>query len=180
MHYPLAAIFSFEPSSSCFKILNDKYSLDKKISLNPIGLGARKEFQVLTEYNWSPLNSFLERNYTEAEVIAQSEVEVETIDHYCATHGIAKIDVLKTDTEGFDLEVLKGASEMLKKGKIKFVLTEVFFNLNYIGQNSFGDLYNYLLDADFELVRFYDFVYTPDGRASKTDALFKYNPKTKP
>jgi hypothetical protein len=79
---------------------------------------------------------------------------------------------LKTDTEGFELNVLKGASETMSRNKIQFVYVEIFFNENYVGQSSFGDIYNFLLENGFELVRFYDVLYTNDGVASKTDALF--------
>ena len=45
-------------------------------------------------------------------------------------------DLLKIDTEGFDLEVLKGADAMLKRGVISFVYFE--FNDIQPGENSAG------------------------------------------
>jgi hypothetical protein len=46
------------------------------------------------------------------------------------------IDVLKIDAEGFDLEVLKGADAMLKRGAISFVYFE--FNDIQPDENSVG------------------------------------------
>jgi hypothetical protein len=80
--------------------------------------------------------------------------------------------LLKTDTEGYELNVLKGASEMIKQNKVQFVYVEILFNENYVGQSSFGEIYNFLIENSFELVRFYDVLYTNEGLASKTDALF--------
>jgi FkbM family methyltransferase len=46
-------------------------------------------------------------------------VECTTVDLFCVERNIKKIDVLKIDTEGFDLEVLKGAAAMraMQKGQ---------------------------------------------------------------
>lgn len=54
-------------------------------------------------------------------------VRVSTLDAFVAGHCVEQIDFLKTDTEGFDLEVLHGASTMLAAGRIKYILAEVTF-----------------------------------------------------
>ena len=51
------------------------------------------------------------------------EVETTTIDNICIKNNINEIDVLKIDTEGSELNVLKGASKMLKNTKI--ILVEI-------------------------------------------------------
>ena len=51
------------------------------------------------------------------------EVETTTIDNICFKNNINEIDVLKIDTEGSELNVLKGASTMLKNTKI--ILVEI-------------------------------------------------------
>ena len=51
------------------------------------------------------------------------EVETSTIDVICNKNNINKIDVLKIDTEGSELNVLKGATNMLKNTKI--ILVEI-------------------------------------------------------
>lgn len=51
------------------------------------------------------------------------EVETTTIDNICFKYNINEIDVLKIDTEGSELNVLKGASKMLKNTKI--ILVEI-------------------------------------------------------
>ena len=51
-------------------------------------------------------------------------VEVTTIDDYLARTGIAKIDLLKIDTEGFDINVLRGARSALARGAIRAIQFE--------------------------------------------------------
>ncbi|NVJ85997.1 MAG: FkbM family methyltransferase [Algoriphagus sp.] len=56
------------------------------------------------------------------------EVEVNTIDNYCNSNNIEKIDVLKIDVEGADTLVLYGARKMLSEKKIN----HIFFEQNLV------------------------------------------------
>ena len=60
----------------------------------------------------------------------------------------------------------------MNKNKIKFVFIELFFDLNFIGQSSVGEIFSFLEKNNFSLVKFYDFSLTGGGLASKSDALF--------
>ena len=54
---------------------------------------------------------------------------------------INSIDILKIDTQGYDIEVLKGAKNFLKNNNINVVVTELLFNLNlYKCQNTFNEI----------------------------------------
>ena len=63
-------------------------------------------------------------------------VSCTTIDNFCAEKGIRTIDVLKIDTEGYELEVLKGARLMLKRGAIRYIYFE--FNDLHPRNNAVG------------------------------------------
>jgi FkbM family methyltransferase len=170
-HYPDAKIYAFEPSKNCFESLKLNFK-KKNISLHNLAIGSSCSQLEFNEYSWSALNSLLKRAYGSANILETYLVDVVTIDDFCKNNAVSHINLLKTDTEGFELNVLKGASETMSRNKIQFVYVEIFFNENYVGQSSFGDIYNFLLENGFELVRFYDVLYTNDGVASKTDALF--------
>ena len=171
-HYPISEIHSFEPSKICYEALKKNFSNSKSLKLNNNALGSKKEFLNFNEYSWSALNSLLKRSFTKSKIIDTYDVEVTTVDSYCNENNISKISILKTDTEGYELEVLKGAKRMIEQNLIQFIHCEVFFYENYIGQSSFGDLYNYLIRNGYDLVRFYEFEYTTKGYANRTDALF--------
>jgi len=170
-HYPEATIYGFEPSKNCFETLKIDFKNDN-VSLYNLAVGSSCGQLEFNEYSWSALNSLLKRAYGSAKIVSTYLVDVVTIDAFCKNNAVSHIHLLKTDTEGYELNVLKGASDMMKRNAIQFVYVEVFFNENYVGQSSFGDIYNFLLENGFELVRFYDVLYTEDGVASKTDALF--------
>jgi len=49
------------------------------------------------------------------------EVSLETIDEFCAENNVRQVDIIKTDTEGHDLSVLRGASKMLTQGNVSAI-----------------------------------------------------------
>jgi FkbM family methyltransferase len=65
------------------------------------------------------------------------------------------IDLLKSDAQGADLEVLKSAGNMLTPEKIKSVLVEINFTNFYHGQNSYHDVLTLLDRAGYRLARLY-------------------------
>lgn len=171
LEFPVSKIYAFEPSRTCYEILKNKLDVESVFVFNnAVGSGIGKI--KFNEYSWSALSSVLKRSFGSAQITDTYDVDLVTIDSFCKLNNIAKIDLLKTDTEGFELEVLKGASEMLAQNKIQFVYLEVFFKENYIGQGSFGDIYNFLIGKGFELVKIYDFEIAIDGLLNRSDALF--------
>jgi len=58
------------------------------------------------------------------EIVAQQSVEVETLDAFCRRKGIDRIDYLKIDAEGSDLDVLCGAEHLLQSGTVQIVECE--------------------------------------------------------
>lgn len=165
-------IHGFEASKYCFADLEQKFSNDNTIRLNNKALGDTETVMQFNEYSWDAMNSFLTRAYGSAKIVETYDVNVTTIDAYCAENKIEKIHVLKSDTEGFELNVLKGGQQMMAQNKIQFVFVELFFDLNFVGQSSVGQIFSYLEENGFSLVRFYDIGLTGDGLASKGDALF--------
>jgi FkbM family methyltransferase len=68
-------------------------------------------------------------------VQATEEVEVTTVDAYCAEFSISCLRLLKIDAEGHDLAVMKGATEMLRRRAIDVIQFE--YNQSWIEARSF-------------------------------------------
>jgi hypothetical protein len=77
---------------------------------------------------------------------------------------------LKSDTQGYDLNVLQGATRRLQRG-VGLVYLEVNFANLYEGQGSFGKQYDVLTSLGFRLFSFYQ-IFRMGGLAGWTDALF--------
>lgn len=77
-------------------------------------------------------------------------VNIGTINGFCSANNISRIDVLKIDVEGFELEVLKGSRGMLDVGAIRFVYAEcVFAPDSRNPHTSFFDLHKFLGEYGF-------------------------------
>jgi FkbM family methyltransferase len=77
-------------------------------------------------------------------------VETQSLDAVCQSENIKRIDFLQVDVQGADLEVLKGAEQMLAQGVIA-IQTEVEFAALYQGQPLFAEVDQYLRSQGFSL-----------------------------
>jgi hypothetical protein len=84
------------------------------------------------------------------------KVSVDTVDNFSEKHSIARINLLKIDTQGYDLEVLHGAKQALAAGTVDNVLVELNFAQIYKFQPSPAEIISYLEDYRFALVDFYE------------------------
>ncbi|WP_414572787.1 FkbM family methyltransferase [Nostoc sp. CCY 9925] len=78
------------------------------------------------------------------------EIETTTLDSFCNTEEINTIDFLQIDVQGADLQVLEGASEILKRGVLG-VQVEVEFSHIYVNQPLFADVDVFLRGHGFTL-----------------------------
>ncbi len=62
-----------------------------------------------------------------------AEVQVSTLDKEIEAHGLAPVDLIKIDVEGFEPNVLQGGAQALKSGWARAVLAE--FNDVWLRQN---------------------------------------------
>ena len=74
-----------------------------------------------------------------------------TIDNYVNTNDIKKINILKIDTQGHEINVLEGAKETLEKQIIDFIEVEIIKGNAYEkSNNSFSDLENKLIPYGYK------------------------------
>lgn len=173
--FPGCTIHAFEPGQAAFASLSKTHRRDR-VRLNNVALGAAPARREFFEHSASDMSSFLElgqdaRNHIAGDVSSKLEVEIQTVDRYCFENGIDRIDLLKSDTQGFDLEVLKGAQRMLREGHVQMIYLEITFAKLYEQLPRPDDVYRFIVDHGFDLVSFYKFWHLND-RAGWTDALF--------
>ena len=89
-----------------------------------------------------------------------------SFDNFVKKNSIKSVDILKIDTQGYDIFVIKGAREALEKKMIKCIYVEVNFVSLYEGQGNCFDLWSYLMSCGYDLVDFYD-----KGRAYKDEEV---------
>jgi len=81
-------------------------------------------------------------------------VKTQTIDTFCENNKIDKIDILKIDTEGNELNVLRGSEKLLSKNNIKIIYVEIIESKdNYSKKESL--VVEYLKKYNFNLKKTY-------------------------
>jgi FkbM family methyltransferase len=157
--FPEAKIFCVEPVADTFEKLKNNVS-SSNISCYHLALGAENgsvDMVVPLDNANNTMNSFKTPNVKDtAEGFKKETIAVMTLDTFCKEQNIPVINYLKIDTEGFDLEVLKGATIMLKEKKIGFVQVEVGMNPDNLYHAAFTDLKNYLESFDYYLFGIYE------------------------
>lgn len=106
----------------------------------------------------------------------EQRVTVTTVDAYAAERGIGAIDLLKIDTEGFDLEVLAGGERCFAEARVKFVLIEAGFHFRGRGHVPYEHIHEHLRQRDFDLLGFYHQTpcWSGANRLQFADALFAH------
>ena len=167
-----STIHSFEPSPATFRVLQERTRGIPKLHLTNAGLGARSGITTFVENENVDMSSFLEPGQECWGSIKQrSQLRLDTIDEYCARVGVKHIDVLKSDTQGFELEVLRGASGMIEHRRIQLIYLEIIFSAMYKGLPGADEIFKLLFDRGFRVVSFYE-MHHRNGLLSWTDVLF--------
>jgi len=118
-----------------------------------IGFGEKEETRTLfTTEKGLGLASLYQRNLKEfgMEMNIEEKVDIQTLDNFCKKNKIKKIDLLKIDVEGNELNVLKGAEKMINAGLIDYIQFE--FGCNVDSRTYFKDFF-YLLNPKYEIYR---------------------------
>ncbi|TSC77078.1 MAG: hypothetical protein G01um101431_261 [Parcubacteria group bacterium Gr01-1014_31] len=77
-------------------------------------------------------------------------VTTTTVDDFCARHGIQKIDLMKIDTDGHELQVLRGARQSIARFR-PAVIFEMGLALMAENGAAFSDFFKYFHDLSYRL-----------------------------
>jgi FkbM family methyltransferase len=147
--FPGVQIFSFEPDPDTFLQL-EAGSFDAK--LFNYGFGAEDG---LLRFDNSGQNQMRHIAQDQGSVDLPT-VRIRRLDNAFSEFGVDEIDYLKIDTEGHDLEVLRGAAGLLRDSKIKIVETECGVNRDNKHHVPFAEIQNYLEDFGYRLFHIYE------------------------
>ena len=127
--FPDAHIYCFEPVESTFHLLQQAAKGHPRVQCIHRALGASRGTDNMVLQGTSDMFFLDSLRAARTDLPkARERVEVDTVDAFCAAHDVSTIDYLKIDTEGGDLNVLKGADRMLREQRIDVVEVEGAMN----------------------------------------------------
>lgn len=167
-------IVSFEPNPVAFARLEAAIARDPEWIAFPFAIGEVEGTGELKVANYDAMSSF--KKFTEfglatgATMVASVEVRVVRLDAFLYEHPeFVRNTYLKIDTQGFEMEVLRGAGEALST--IKAVQAEIALVHTYAGELDWLDVLHWMRARNFDVatavcnsavgaqVREFDFVF---------------------
>ena len=145
----------FEPTPATRAELTTRLApyRDGSITISPYALSDMSgpgRFAVMSET--SGTNSLAYDVAGLSDALDMLDVDMLTLDDFCAGHDVAHINLVKTDTEGHDICVLRGASMMLQAGKIDVYQFE--YNHLWAYAHAFlRDVFNMIGGTPYRLAR---------------------------
>jgi FkbM family methyltransferase len=155
-------IHAFEPAPEPFARLKARYAGMPHVNLVNAGLGISGGEIGFNIFDNQTLNSFLPMLHSgkgtlgEPKLVRSIKVPVYRLDEYAMSAGLARIDLLKIDTQGYELNILNGARQLLAEGRIRAVLLELNFVPLYDGQVWAHEIFAFLHGQGFGLVDLYE------------------------
>ncbi|MEN0052115.1 MAG: FkbM family methyltransferase [Mucilaginibacter sp.] len=145
-------IFAFEPHPAAFQKLHEA-AVAYHFTAVPEGAGEESSMAAIYDYQGdggsehaSMYKGVIEHLHEgKAEEVA---IALTTIDDFVADHNISKIALLKIDTEGHELSVLKGASKTIAAGIAEVIQME-FNEMNIISRTFLKDIVDILPGYNF-------------------------------
>lgn len=175
--FPDASVHAFEPIKDLCKTMRENFPGKKNLVVNECGIGNKQtEMNLNINFNMDT-SSFLTSKKTglnsdkQVETQRQVTVPVITLDSYAKKNNHRKINLLKLDIQGSELNALNGAAFLLKNKMIDMIFTETYFIQQYEGQPLFHEIASFLFENGYELQDLYNPFYGK-GKIAWCDSLF--------
>ncbi|MGV3765446.1 MAG: FkbM family methyltransferase [Chitinophagaceae bacterium] len=146
-------IYAFEPLPDTFGELQANLSKLENCTLVNSGLS---ETTGTAEIFYDPKRNTCASLHDRYEMNTPSKINIELmrLDTYMETNQIKKIDLLKIDTEGHELSVLKGAGAYLHPESIRNIQFE--YGGTYLDSRTYlRDIYNLLLPKGYKIYKLF-------------------------
>ncbi len=178
--FPDAVIHAFEPFPGAFGKLKARFAQDGKVRCVQKAVSSSSGDALLHVNSMDVTNAmspildeafeFLPENFAKSGSIS---VETTTLDDHCRAEGVDRIDILKMDAQGSELDILRGGERLLSEGRVKLVYSELIFVPVYEKQAAFHEIAAHLTPFGFRLFDFFGFTYDPSGQLKWGDAIFR-------
>jgi FkbM family methyltransferase len=122
--------------------------------------------------SFNKINKNYEENNEKNKTKNSIKVKTITLDEYINFNKIKKINILKIDTQGHELNVLKGSIKTLKKNLIDFIEVEIILCDYYINKVKLYEIDHIMNKNNYELFDLQGFNYSKKNKIKWFDMLY--------
>jgi FkbM family methyltransferase len=141
-------VLAFEPSGSTYSRLLENIELNKITNVKIFNIGLADQDSVLelniSKNGYEAWNTFVQSD--DQKFSEKEKVSVKSFDHFIEENLIDtdRITLIKLDVEGFELKVLKGATQLLSKENAPVLIVEYSDALSLAAGHCCHEIYKYL------------------------------------
>ena len=171
-NFPVKKIYMFEPQKKIFRFIKNKYKKNNNIMIfnNAVSNKTKMQKIFINKHDLTSSLTKLDKKNSYLNLKARlfggdiHDMISDTImikciklENFIKKYKISDIDILKIDTEGHELQVMKGFGKYIKN--IKCILIEFHISNIYVNYDS-NKIHSYLVKNNFNLKRKFKFPFT--------------------
>jgi len=139
-------VYSFEPVKPTFEFLKQNISMYKlaNVQFENLGFGRKKKLSIIAMPKNDSASGFISEAIVPHSEYLSEKVELSTLDSFTSLQKIEKVDFLKLDVEGYELEILLGGKKLLKRQRPVVVMELNHFCLNALQRITVPDFFDSL------------------------------------
>lgn len=177
--FPGASVYALEPDPALCQVVSQRFRGMANVHAWQLALQENRGSAKLHVHADPGTSSLLPRPahgpryyHHSDRVLATIEVPALSLDQFIAERGATSIALLKLDTQGAELSILRGARKALERRTVDAIYTEFFVVPHYEGAPLLGDLIAFLATFGYSLFDLFKGPYASNGQLRFGDALF--------
>lgn len=174
--FPTARIISFEPLSAPAQIFRRGFKGDDRVSLHEAAISPKagvRDIYISARDDSSSLLPITENQvalFPGTAEHSRASIKVAPLSSI-VTEEIAAPALMKMDVQGYELEALKGAEDLLRA--FRYIYVECSFRELYEGQSLADEVVIWLVGRGFRWRGVYNITYDDQGHAIQGDFMFE-------
>ena len=164
----------FEPNKDNYNILQSNFADNTQVELIHSAVGDQNGDMPFYCDSDRATGSVLAYHYSPEDIhkIKSQQVNLITLDHFVKQKALSdRISMIKIDTQGYDLNVLKGAKQTIKEHR-PWIVAELIYVSLYENQSDPHEIALWLTAQDYALAGMFNMHYTADGWLAFADGVF--------
>lgn len=166
--FPERQVIAFEPTADLCRRLGIRFADDAKVTIENAALWREDGEAQFEQHEVSGTSSLFGRQHAGRRYFSAHErvvdiglVKTMTLYQYAAERGHNHFAFAKLDTQGAELAILQGATELLRRAAIDVIYTEFFVVPHYQSAPLLPEIWQFLRAFGYDL---YDLFKGPHGR----------------